>query len=61
MYTLFDSLKKSPQGGRATPLNVPKFGVSSFKDTGMKFCCASNVGLKNVKIARKKTFFTKCF
>ena len=31
------------------------------KDTGMKFCCASNVGLKNVKIARKKNFFPKMF
>ena len=28
----------------------------------MKFCCASNVAIKNVKIARKKsTFFPKYF
>ena len=29
---------------------------------GMKFCCASNAAIKNVKIARKKsTFFQKYF
>ena len=29
---------------------------------GMKFCCASNAAIKNVKIARKKsTFFPKYF
>ena len=30
---------------------------------GMKFCCASNAAIKNVKIARKKksTFFKKYF
>ena len=29
---------------------------------GMKFCCASNAAIRNVKIARKKiTFFPKCF
>ena len=28
----------------------------------MKFCCASNAAIKNVKIARKKsTFFSKYF
>ena len=45
----------------AITFDLTKMERKKFLFNGMKFCCASNGAIKNFKIAKKKSTFSKFF